>query len=866
MYIKLKFNPKLFFLGSALASPSLLFGASVQFETPSGPPPGFEDSELNVTQTNYISLYYGNTFLGNVMGTYDNSTVDLGDVSKLVANIPGIIDPQKVAAALQGKLPTNAENLCSGSNPSQKPYCSIINPEVAGVIFDANHYRATVFVNPKYLATEDQGNLRPTIADSTAGFSYIANNVFSVASSTGSQNYSLNNISLFGKGNNVVNVTSNLSQLTGSSVSSSSVYTLQTVDLTRFKNGLYYQMGMFTPQPGGAFLGGPTVLGVSVQNFGILNQAAQGNPIQVYLPLPAQVAVYKNGYLISTQSFNAGKQQLDTSSFPEGSYELTLKITNNIGQITTQNVFFVKQSSLPPTGSPNYQASIGVLQSNTTNPGGNGVILPNFTSVPLFSYGQLRRLGSDFGLQSSLMTTFDRAYLAETLNYYGESWMLSPGVLVSNNQQYGWLLNAVFTPISLPSFQFTSNNQKILNSNSNSSSSSSNITASNYTPVSQTSIQSTNTITWMVNPLTNIDASESYTKEQGGAGTVQYGLTLSRTLFSNELLSFQLTGSMIKSTGQTPVFSLQLSSSFNTIYNINVGLGVGYGNANTITNENGSTYNVYKPFYSESVSKSSTWGPNNANSLITSANFNQGFTSNNNNYQLSYTSQLMQAEFNYSQNSVKQYTNVGGALQSTSQSFNQLSGNILNNITITAGGIASGYQGGNQSGIMADVQAPEPTTADVYINGVDYGAVKSNVGKAFFLPGYQTYDVTIQPNGMTQYGFDSKPKTVVIYNGNMALLKWTLTKQYVLFAQIVDENNKPLSNMLMVSTNPNEFNTTDDNGYIQANLPENATSISFQSISGDKCTVSLNPSKINQKDKNDLVVLDKPLVCEADKS
>lgn len=190
--------------------------------------------------------------------------------------------------------------------PDKKPYCSIIAPEIAGVIFDPNTYRATIFVNPKYLQADTGNAFRPTIPNSTAGASYIANNNFTLSSTSGNQTYSLNNISLFGKGNNELNITSNVTQNV-TEQTSSTVYTMQSATYSLLHNGLYYQVGMFNPESGGGFISGPMIAGASIQNYGIIPTIAQGNPIILFLPLPSQVAVYRKGFLISSQSFDAGK-------------------------------------------------------------------------------------------------------------------------------------------------------------------------------------------------------------------------------------------------------------------------------------------------------------------------------------------------------------------------------------------------------------------------------------------------------------------------------------------------------------------------------------------------------------------------------
>ncbi|MCX7122409.1 MAG: TcfC E-set like domain-containing protein [Gammaproteobacteria bacterium] len=849
------------------ATPS---AAPAQFTVQGGPPPGFEDAELNTTQSNYISVYYAGNFIGNVMGSYDLNTVTLQNIAELVSKIPGIMDQKAVVAALSGKLPDNASHLCTGNVDNTKPYCSIISPPIAGIIFDADNYRATIFVNPAYLNLDTiaGGNAQPTLPDSTSGLSYFSNNNFSIAASQGTNTYSLNNLSIVAAGDNALNVTSNLTQTDTSANGASpaqaiTAYSLQTANLTRFSNGEYYQLGMFTPTTGG-FIGSPPVAGLSIQNYGILPTEAQGSPVEVFLPLPSQVSVYKNGYLISSQSFSAGKHLLDTSSFPNGSYDISLKIINNIGQSTTQTQFFVKQSALPPQGAPNYQVSLGFLQTTaSSNFSSNSVTLPSFELEPVFTYSEVRKIAMDFGLQSAISSNFNRAYLTEAISYYGMSWQVSPGVLASNNKQYGWLLNAFFTPVFFPNFNFNSNNQKIYNSSTDTNASATQ-TGSGFSPVSATSFQSNNTANLQIGQTSNLSASLQYNQPQGAATQMQYGLSWTQTLFSSPLMTWQLVSSVTDTQGTPATLSVALSASFNTVYNIGITTGAGYSNANTISNTDGSSYNVYKPNYSLGLSKTAVWGANNQNNLSMSASTSQAYSNTSNTVSANYLSDLFTGNFNFSNTISKQFTNNSGNITSNATTVNQFAGTFQSNLAFVNGHFSGGYQQGNQAGVMVNVTAPTPTKIDVFINNQKQGQIKTGSPEAFFVPSYGTYNVTIQPAGIGEYGFDDRPKQVTLYAGNIQYLQWTLVKEYVVFAQIVDQKGQPLSNLLMLGKNPSDFNVTDGNGYIQANIQSDQTNMKFKSESGQNCLVTLKPSEIAHDDKNDLVVLTHPLTCIPD--
>ena len=93
--------------------------------------------------------------------------------------------------------------------------------------------------------------------------------------------------------------------------------------VARYQNGVLYQFGMLTPDIGD-FISSQQMLGYEMRNYGIVPSldTVKGSPVELYLPLPAKVSVYRNNQLISAQSFNAGKHFLDTTNFPGGSYDL----------------------------------------------------------------------------------------------------------------------------------------------------------------------------------------------------------------------------------------------------------------------------------------------------------------------------------------------------------------------------------------------------------------------------------------------------------------------------------------------------------------------------------------------------------------
>lgn len=863
--------------------------SSLKFVQSSAPPPGFEDSQLDVTQSNYISVYYGQQFLGNILGTYDDKTVEFKDIESLVNKISGVQNVSLVVQALTGSLPNNADHLCpQTNNPLNKPYCSYVSPKVAAVIFDVDNYRATIFINPDYLSAAPETVKTVNLPNATAGFSYLGANNLSMSTTTGQQTYSLTNQSYFADGDNMLQVQSNLTQTNTTATSantssggsgnqvfgSSSVLTLQSVAFNRLYNGIYYQAGMFTPYTGN-FISGQSIVGVSMQNYGIIPSGAQGTPLPIFLPLPAQVAVYKNGYLISTQNFDAGKQLVDTSIFPVGSYDVQLKITNSLGQTITQTQFFVKQASLPLKGDPNYQISFGIPQSNQNQTVGSGsVVLPSFlTNVPFFNFTQTRLLINDLGLQSTIETNFNRAYLVEALTYYAANWQASPGVLVSNNSQYGWLFNFILTPQFLPNFSVTSNNQKIYNLPNTTSSTSSGSTSSlqtsstligpSFLPLTQNSFQSNNSLNWAFNPKSTLSANYQITTIPGQGPQTQYGANFNYTLISNALLNLQLLTTLTHTPGSGITVTAGFSAGFTTASGITLSAGVGVDNSTQITNTNTNTIsNVYKPDYNASVSKTFYWGSQNLDNIGFTGSVVHNYSNDTDSINSFFTTSYAAGNVNFSRNIARTYTTTNNVLNSTASTNWQLSGNVMNTVVYSGGHWSAGYNGGSTSGIMVFLDAPDKTAAaDVFVNGQNMGRVKADSAKGFYVSPYYTYNVTVEPDGAAQYGFDQTPRIVTLYNGSVQYLRWIFTRQYVLFAKIVDAKGNVLSNLLLESANPNDFNVTDASGFIQANIADNVKDLRFKAMDGSECEVHL-PASVKPS-SDGLIVLDQPLVCGA---
>ena len=52
------------------------------------------------------------------------------------------------------RLPTNARDVCAQSNAGD---CGVLEPQLAGIIYDEDHFRVDLFINPNFVRTSHAG-------------------------------------------------------------------------------------------------------------------------------------------------------------------------------------------------------------------------------------------------------------------------------------------------------------------------------------------------------------------------------------------------------------------------------------------------------------------------------------------------------------------------------------------------------------------------------------------------------------------------------------------------------------------------------------------------------------------------------------
>ncbi|WP_421218291.1 CS1-pili formation C-terminal domain-containing protein [Aeromonas enteropelogenes] len=87
-------------------------------------------------------------------------------------------------------------------------------------------------------------------------------------------------------------------------------------------------------------------------------------PLEVYLPTPGEVKVYRDARLISVQQLTVGRHELDTKNFPKGIYDVNVEIVSG-GKTIEKKTLRVNKSSGANTQELKWQVFSGVTQKKT---------------------------------------------------------------------------------------------------------------------------------------------------------------------------------------------------------------------------------------------------------------------------------------------------------------------------------------------------------------------------------------------------------------------------------------------------------------------------------------------------------------------
>jgi Mat/Ecp fimbriae outer membrane usher protein len=764
-----------------------------------------EFADLAQRQQVVVDLFFGDRRIGQFEVEATPSSVRFLQPAAVVAAIPDVANAPALSAALSHDLDPNSRYLCIADAPCETP-----RPDVAAIVFDLQRYRADLYINPQMLAVRDDGEdrfLRPY----TSAPGLVDTIGLALSGGDGrSASYSLRNRAILGIGNARVVGESFYASGRGLDLDTLAGQ-LDRPDL-RFTTGLYYATGA-------ELIGRRRIAGVGIgSQFDTRSDRARlfGDQLILFLSQRSRVDLMIDGRLVSSAVFEAGNQSLDTSNLPDGSYPIEIRIQEASGATRSERRFFTKSTALAPTGHLAFHADLGFIAADSR---ASAVAL---TSVPLFSAGAAKRIGSRFAWNANLMATDRKQLLEIGATMFSPVIQTRASLLASATGAYGFLVQAGSTSDARLSYNFDlrhmhSDNRGPLISLDDyiaDPSSSSDLTALRIQASGATYTQIAGALSFRLGAA-QLGGSGYFRHDAGRITGYAVGPSLRWPLLERRQFRLDLDGSYAW-TNQGRTFAVGLNLRLFNIHNA-FGARTAIQSADSYGRRGAEAVSeIYGSIQRDTASGQHFSG---------AASLQRNSTDT-----IAQATADLRGPFGYAAGSVLRRF---GALGSTQYGLTAQSTIALNGQEVRLGA-----QDQNDSVVTVRLRGTAiDTPFEVLIDGSPRGIVTTRQRATFSVPPYRRYSVRLRPVGGDLVAFDTKARTVDVYPGTVAALDWKADSVLAMFGRIRRMDGSAIANADIVSGDA--IAATDDNGYFQIQAAGNAL-LEVHQAGGRTCRIRLD--------------------------
>jgi len=771
------------------------------FLAQSGPPPGFED--LLEPQTTAIDIYYGQRYLVTTLATYTPNFLELHTPQQVINLIPDILDQKKILKALSEPLLNNASLICHGNRTTN---CGSLTPEIAGVIFNPDEFRANIFINPLFLAVSnamDDKYLPPSMSD----WSFIQMLNGSLSGQTEQDDhYSISGISTVGKYQRRFQ-----SQWVQSDTSN--LY-LETLNYEENYQQYLFQGGLFRSQSYGLnFISQQRIFGGNASTTLETRTdlaIARGSEIQVFFSSRSRVEIYKDDRLIDTGFYDIGNQILDTSRFPEGSYNVILKILEDSGGEREETIFFSKSRRLPPIGSPQYFIELGnVILDHENN------FFPELSKAWALRSGYSKRLSNKIGLSAGGLITNEILLTELGVFHFGLNYDIESSLMISSKKDTGLLFNSHYR---------IGNFSTYLNYRQVSSGEDTDLDPlAPLEPLDQ----------WDPVPLSTTQSNMGINATIGsGSLSFQYRINESDNQESQNGYSLRYMQGFRTKSSMSLQFSAEISD-FDNGSRLLFGLQLIH-QKNRWSNNFQSNYESQEDELGESnsgltLSGSSRWSDGEKFDSDVRATLRAGHVINRDYVggDIVYDSSKGASNF-----AIENGSDNGNG-------YTLYTGNASFSFAKQKNNFAFGGSKINNSAVIIDLTGQaKDASFDVYINNQKHSRIKAGRRSIITLPPFRTYYISLKATSSVNsfVEFDNKPEVVTLYPGNVHYLSWHIDKLVIVYGMVSNSSGEAIKNARIEGAKGLAF--SNKAGVFQAEIGPETDILDFKTTN-EKCYVNI---------------------------
>lgn len=743
-----------------------------------GVPQGFE--QLSGPQQTGVDVYFGGNKIGTFRAVFTPRSILFGEPEELVNKIPALKHDEiaNVQQALTGELPTQAARIC-GHLPAEG--CGVLKPDVAAVIFYEDRFSAELFVNPSKLELQDTHTDR-ILPPAPKIFSAVHQFNGNVTGADSAQEFSLLTNSTIAYGPQRLNLIG---------IASNRQKQINTFTASLDKWGLDNQAGLFNSHPL-QLLPQTSMAGVSVSTSLKTNLAlrnAPGNNVTIFLPQRSYVSLIYNNIIYSTDIYDAGNQVLNTSSLPDGAYELTIRVRTLAGVETEEKRFFAKTFAIPPIDQPIYFGQVGTVRDTVESNALSGI-----SNELIATFGMIRRLTESAAINTDLLVIKDKLYAeVGTFLLLPVDHQVQASLLASSNQDFGF--GGSYLGYFLNKKVSLSNNARIIFGHNDSHALN---PADLFQPIQGDSRQWTTSLSYQMTDKLNIGLEGNYSDSQGLGRRYAFGPRLRYDFWRNAADSLSLTASSA---------STERGMQQTVFLNFTMRLGAWGMTAQGELAKSPSS-GADESNYRKSADTRVTWSDDKDPSRLTIIGAEARHTDAAN----TYITDLDHRGAYGNLKLIGSETQRSGAASSTFYS-----GNFGFSVAHTAHEFAWGGNNQDSSGlILKNVGNSVGVPMKVTVDNSEKTTFRTGESTPLFLSPYQTYKVSIKPVQSAAIDYDGSVKDITLYPGNIMPLIWDINRINVVLGHVVLPGGKPLANARLEEAR--NISITDEAGMFQGEV------------------------------------------------
>lgn len=763
-------------------------------------PAGFED--LSTEEHSPIELYYNGNYLGSFLSTFDDDYLIFDNPQAVLKEMTFIQNNKIIQEELQKPLNPNLDKVCYDLD---KKKCPIINPDKIGIILDRNKYKAELIVNYKYLQpaklpeTKYYSNSSSTWGVASKN-SMFFKNLYKPQHRESLSNIIINNYTTLSKQHFNLNILTTYAKRFDDDSSKYVSNGIKIQDAFGSYTKGNHSVSFGTINSEGSFLiPSQNVLGIKVKTDNSLVEnphSLHGTPISINVNEPSVVEVFKDNIIIYSMYYNPGNYYVDTRSFPEGVYNIKIKINTLYGKSSSKLKLFVKKTDFPALGKSNYELLIGIA------PDQKGLAQPRV--IPTYDNKRLvnkifynRRISKLYNISTSLLSDLDYSILGVEVTKFGQFYQLSlGGVIASDGGVGGSFLGNINNN---GSFSLSFSARYIYDKNKNLD----NIEYLNPLDLLQQTQMNYSLSMLYKFKKNNIRFNYNYNNYSLLKKDFSYELNFNRPLYTGGKINSEFTTNVSWS-----------NTGFAFYVSINARL------------ESGKTQQILK--VSKNKTEEQAAGKNSIDynlryrplqSIAMESSINAATDGDN-----TITTQLEYLPYNAKVQFARHKSNNNSPAYLINSSINSDWGGTFS----PKNGFGFTNEIPYNSGVLVNVKSDRDSEDFiVYINSAEY-KIKSNNNYFFSLAPYKKYKFSITTETQNHlYRIADIPDVVMLYNNNIQAINARAIEYYVIITKIFDDNNILIKNAKIYTQNdyPDEI---DEDGEGQ-----------FEAAPGDKLTVEL---------------------------